>query len=202
MTYATASAAGIRGWQDLVLWTALTLIAAVSFGLVLFPSAQETAPAQIDFDGSGTWGDAVGEQIFNTKVLVPGSNPLLFPVPNNAVLGTNYARFRLSSAGGLSPGGVASDGEVEDYLVTLHQSAPTNSLVITNLTFNVSNTVATVEWTSQSGITYQMQARTNLMISNSWVDVEATVLGPNNSQTNNMAVETNKFYRITAPWTP
>jgi uncharacterized repeat protein (TIGR01451 family) len=35
--------------------------------------------------------------------------------------GRSYARFRLSSAGGLAPTGTAADGEVEDYAVTLSQ---------------------------------------------------------------------------------
>ena len=33
--------------------------------------------------------------------------------------GNTYARFRLSSAGGLGPAGLAADGEVEDYEITL-----------------------------------------------------------------------------------
>lgn len=91
---------------------------------------------------------------------------------------------------------------MEDYAVEIYQPNPSIGIVITNLSFNTPWTVAKVEWTAQSGITYQMQATTNLMISNSWLDVEATVLGPVNWQTNNMAAQTNKFYRVTAPWTP
>ena len=156
--------------------------------------------AWVDFDRSGTW--LPGEKVFNGTALVPGANALSFTVPSSAALGDSYARFRLSSTGGLLPAGAAIDGEVEDYAVTLLQPVPSPDILITNLYFNASNTVATVEWNSQSGITYQMQATTNLMVSNSWMNVGGYVPGPINWQTNNMSAQTNKFYRVTAPWTP
>lgn len=169
----------------------ITVVAGVSGG---------NLDAWIDFNADGDWMDT-GEQIFASQPVIGGVNNLSFTVPQPTALGLTFARFRISTGGSLGPGGAANDGEVEDYTVDLYQPIPTN-LVITNLTFNASNTVATVEWTAQSSIIYQMQATTNLMSSNSWADVEATVLGPLNSQTNNMVAETNKFYRITVPWTP
>ncbi len=155
--------------------------------------------AWIDFDADGAW--SPGEQIFISQSVSAGINHLSFLVPQPAALGTTFARFRISTAGGLAPIGGATDGEVEDYMVELFQPAPTN-LVITNLTFLVSNTVAKIEWTSEANIIYQLQATTNLMVSNSFMDVETTVLGPVNWQTNSMSAETDKFYRVTAPWTP
>ncbi|MBT8042527.1 MAG: hypothetical protein KJN98_05100, partial [Pontiella sp.] len=157
--------------------------------------------AWVDFDSSGTWGDAAGEQIFNATVLSAGANALTFPVPVTSVLGTNYARFRLSLAGGLAPGGAATEGEVEDYLVEIYQPEPSPDITITNLFFTNANAVAQVEWNAQSNITYQMQSTTNLVISNSWVDVGTEVVGPVNWQTNSTA-PTQQFYHVTAPWTP
>ena len=52
----------------------------------------------------------------------PGDNVLCFDVPSWAADGTTYARFRLSTAGGLLPTGLADDGEVEDYQLTIHFS--------------------------------------------------------------------------------
>jgi hypothetical protein len=155
--------------------------------------------AWIDFNADGDWNDS-GEQIFASISVAGGLNSLSFPVPGLPAqnLGPTYARFRISSGGGLSPSGLATEGEVEDYAVDLYQPAPTN-LVITNLTFLAGYTNAVVEWTVETNLLYQMQASTNLM-TNVWVDVGATVLGPNNAQTNNMAAETSKFYRVTAPW--
>src|SRR6202034_2110614 len=76
--------------------------------------------AWIDFAKSGTFSGA-GQQIFTSKALVPGNNALTFTVPCTAGGGQSYARFRLSSAGGLGPTGPAANGEVEDYTLTLFQ---------------------------------------------------------------------------------
>jgi hypothetical protein len=64
--------------------------------------------------------------------MVNGLNTLTFPVPASAAGGLTYARFRLSRSGKLSPGGVAPDGEVEDYQVGVTPAldfgdAPTNN---------------------------------------------------------------------------
>ncbi|MHC4180710.1 MAG: GEVED domain-containing protein, partial [Planctomycetota bacterium] len=82
-------------------------------------SAPGQLDAWIDYDGNGVWEAA--EQVFVGEALVEGPNTLTFAVPGSAtaVAGESFARFRFSTAGGLSPGGAASDGEVEDYLVEL-----------------------------------------------------------------------------------
>jgi uncharacterized repeat protein (TIGR01451 family) len=75
--------------------------------------------AWCDFDGDGDWDDA-GEQIFSDEPLVAGVNPLTFAVSSAAIAGIDtFARFRVSSSGGLSYTGEAADGEVEDHLVTM-----------------------------------------------------------------------------------
>lgn len=72
--------------------------------------------AWLDFDRNGTFDPT--DQIFTSLMLVAGPNNLSFNVPCTASAGLTYARFRLSSAGGLGPTGDAPDGEVEDYAVT------------------------------------------------------------------------------------
>lgn len=73
--------------------------------------------AWYDFNLDGDWDDP-GEQIFVDRPLAAGANAgLAFPVPAGAPMGPSFARFRGSSAGGLSATGLAPDGEVEDYLV-------------------------------------------------------------------------------------
>ncbi len=74
--------------------------------------------AWIDFDRDGAWGGPL-EQIADSVSVFPGVNTLTFDVPSSAVDGTTYARFRLSTAGNLGMGGLAADGEVEDYAVTV-----------------------------------------------------------------------------------
>ena len=54
--------------------------------------------------------------------MVAGNNNLSVPVPAGAVTDLNLgARFRVSSAGGLTALGAAPDGEVEDYLVSVQK---------------------------------------------------------------------------------
>lgn len=72
--------------------------------------------AWVDFNGDGDWSDA-GEQVFMDRPLQAGTQALEAAVPEVAADGKVTARFRFSSEPGLSPVGVALDGEVEDYLV-------------------------------------------------------------------------------------
>ena len=68
--------------------------------------------------GDGSWGGP-GEQIVASRDVAVGDNALTFDIPGIALAGTTYARFRLSTVGGLGVGGAADDGEVEDYQVTI-----------------------------------------------------------------------------------
>jgi hypothetical protein len=77
-------------------------------------SASGLLDAWFDFNGDGDWNDQ-SEQTFASTPLVAGSNILSFAIPVGAVTGSAFARFRISSAGNLSPIGPAIDGEVEDY---------------------------------------------------------------------------------------
>lgn len=79
--------------------------------------------AWIDFDGDGDW-DEGGERIASGAALAAGVNSLAFAVPVTTVpSSTVAARFRLSSAGVAGPGGLALDGEVEDYAVATGSGA-------------------------------------------------------------------------------
>jgi hypothetical protein len=86
--------------------------------LVLSASGAGKLDGWIDFNRDGDWNDA-GEQIFVSQNIVGGASILGFTVPAGARAGITYARFRLSTAGGLSPTGAAPDGEVEDYSLTI-----------------------------------------------------------------------------------
>ncbi|GEM_PF-1540269 len=80
--------------------------------------------AWVDFNGVNSWADP-GEQIIINQPLVPASvNTFKFTVPAGATVGTTVARFRLSSAGGLSYTGAAADGEVEDHMVNISPTGP------------------------------------------------------------------------------
>jgi len=79
--------------------------------------------AWIDFDGDKAWQPA--ESIFD-GFLPDGVHVIPFSVPNAAVVGQTFARFRISRNGGLGPVGVAPDGEVEDHEVSI-ASPPTDA---------------------------------------------------------------------------
>jgi uncharacterized repeat protein (TIGR01451 family) len=104
----------------------VTLTSALRLGLNatldITASATGLLNAWVDFNADGDWNDA-GEQVFTDTALTAGSNSLQVAVPLDAMLGTTFARFRCDSTGGLAPTGLAADGEVEDYALTLEPSA-------------------------------------------------------------------------------
>jgi hypothetical protein len=83
----------------------------------------------IDFNADGDWTDP-GEQIFTSLYFDPLEPtrtiqvrmPSTIPMPPQGV--DSYARFRVSSTGGLRPSGLAIDGEVEDYRVRIVPGTP------------------------------------------------------------------------------
>lgn len=70
--------------------------------------------AWIDWSGDQVW--TAAEQVF-AGFLADGLHSFNVVTPAAAPLGQTFARFRISTGGGLSPAGPATDGEVEDYEV-------------------------------------------------------------------------------------
>ena len=81
-------------------------------------SSEGKLDAWIDFNRDGDWSD-LGEQVLVSTAVISGTNLLPFTIPVNAIPGSTFARFRISTAGGLSPTGPANDGEVEDHAVSI-----------------------------------------------------------------------------------
>ena len=77
----------------------------------------------IDFNADGDWDDP-GEQVFDDVPVVAGANNLQITVPVGATLGSTFARFRLTESAGYSYFGLAPNGEVEDYQLTITDPAP------------------------------------------------------------------------------
>lgn len=100
----------------------------------------------IDFNGDGNWGGA-NERIFASAMVIAGENQLQFDVPPDARAGDTFARFRLSSAGGLGPRGEAPDGEVEDYIVSVESPLPASN------DFLGPNDVSNVRFSNSKSIT-------------------------------------------------
>lgn len=123
-TFGTCAVAGDD--DDGVTFTSF-LVPGAAANVQVVASAACTLSAWVDFNADGDWNDA-GENLFSGGVaLAPGGNALSIPVPSNAVTGSTMARFRCSTDGALNPGGVASDGEVEDYRVDVGEPLLTAS---------------------------------------------------------------------------
>lgn len=73
--------------------------------------------AWVDFNRDGDF-DA-SERIASSFPVHAGTNTLVPAIPTTVSAGPSFARFRLSSTGGLGPMGAAADGEVEDHAVQL-----------------------------------------------------------------------------------
>jgi hypothetical protein len=82
------------------------------------PSGAPVLNAWVDFNADGDWSDS-GEQIFVDQPVINGENDLTVSVPSNAVVGSVFARFRLTNTPGYSYDGLAPDGEVEDYQLSI-----------------------------------------------------------------------------------
>ena len=85
-------------------------------------SASEAAmlDAWIDFNGNGVFDHPSEHLARGTSIaLSAGPNVLSFAAPAGATPGESFARYRISTTGGLLPTGPADDGEVEDYAVTI-----------------------------------------------------------------------------------
>jgi Ca2+-binding RTX toxin-like protein len=104
--------------------------AAHTASIIVNASAAARLDAWIDFNRNGVF-DNPSERITAAggTVVAAGNNTLSFSVPAGASVGSTFARFRLSTAGGLAPTGPADDGEVEDYAVSIAGDAGASAAV-------------------------------------------------------------------------
>lgn len=77
----------------------------------------------MDFNLDGDWDDA-GEQIVTDFRNVDGTYELTFTVPEDAMSGETYARFRYGYGRGMKPTGMNPVGEVEDYFTRVLSEDP------------------------------------------------------------------------------
>jgi hypothetical protein len=75
--------------------------------------------AWVDFDSDMNW--QISEQVCSW-FLPDGTHTISFIVPDTAVAGQTFARFRISTDGSLASWGSAQDGEVEDHQVIIYDS--------------------------------------------------------------------------------
>lgn len=78
----------------------------------------------IDFNQDGLFAGTSEQIVVNQNQSAGTTQSYQITIPESAILGKTYARFRCSSASGIGPVGPAPDGEVEDYVVTIASSVP------------------------------------------------------------------------------
>jgi hypothetical protein len=157
--------------------------------------------AWVDLNADGDWDDLYEHALIDEKVNTVGTNSFAMEIPDNATPGETYVRFRYASTPGLDCKGLAEDGEVEDYMITIFQEIPPVKLNITNIMEVASNNTVMIWWNSVSNIVYQMQLNTNLMLAPlSWTNVGAQVVGPLDQQSDTNAISRDRYYRITVPY--
>lgn len=79
--------------------------------------------ASIDFNRDGDWDDP-GERVITNRLLPAGVTTIHLSVPESAVAGTTYARFRYGPFGIDGVRGEAAMGEVEDYALEVIGEPP------------------------------------------------------------------------------
>jgi hypothetical protein len=134
--------------------------------IVVNASAPGLLDAWVDWNQNGVFdhpAEHLGAGVSIAVVAGPNNVPVT-PLPGDA--GTTYARFRLSTAGGLPPTGPAADGEVEDYEVVIEQescpppvlqtaeSVMTHGAVPYGIAMNTNPAAAVAEPRSQAGINF------------------------------------------------
>ena len=112
--------AGVRFVTTLIASANHDTTGAVSINLRHADGVSNRLDAWIDFNRDGDWLDP-GEPTFTNYDLGLGNGERVLPftIPLGASIGDTFARFRVSTAGGLAPAGLANDGEVEDQRVPI-----------------------------------------------------------------------------------
>ncbi|KPH65406.1 LruC domain-containing protein [Pseudoalteromonas porphyrae] len=72
--------------------------------------------AWFDWDNNGKFDDT---QAISQHLLVEGLNAILVDIPSNAFVGDTWSRFRVSKTADIGSIGGVSDGEVEDYPISI-----------------------------------------------------------------------------------
>ncbi len=132
-------------------------------------SAFGTINAWLDLNSDGDWDD-IQEQVLIDEPIVAGGISLSFAIPGSAVPGSSFMRFRFNTAGGLGAYGLAADGEVEDYAVTIIDNP---SFGITPLTPVPPSNKITTHWSQPA-----QRIDSSQPILNGWGAVSSYEQGP------------------------
>lgn len=121
--------------------------------------------AWVDWRGDTSWAgglDDAFDQIALARPLQAGVNSVSVFVPPFAVTGVTYARFRVSTAGGLDTGGLATDGEVEDYALQI-TAATLETVSELQYVPNTLPTLPVIRWQGNPAYSSQMEQSADLV---------------------------------------
>ncbi len=140
-----------------------------SVDIQITASTLGTINAWLDLNGDGDWDDDQ-EQVLLDEPVVTGDTSVSFFIPESAVPGHSFMRFRFNTAGGLGAYGLAADGEVEDYAVTITDNQPP---VVTPLTPVPPSNKITTQWSQPA-----QRINPSQPILNGWSAVSSYERGP------------------------
>ena len=128
----SALADGDGADEDGVLFGGIGVTSTIAAVTLELTGISEANPAKvdawIDFNGNGVFDS--DEKILDSVDVSESMQTINYDVPSDLTAGNAYARVRLSTAGGLSPTGLAADGEVEDYVVNIADPPKVESIVV------------------------------------------------------------------------
>lgn len=188
----TADEDGVSLVSPLIRGTTATVIVVASTSGVL--------EAFVDWNADGDWAE-LGEAL-PSAIIAAGANTITITVPPHAAIGPTFARFRFGSSAVGAWTGLAPDGEVEDYAVTIYQPPPAADVVITNVNLVASPERITVTWRAESNVVYETQQTTNMLDATNlvWTPWGGYVIGPTNWQNDTNLGANVKSYRIAVPF--
>lgn len=96
-----------------------TLVPGQPATITVVASAACTLSAFVDWGADGSFATAGDDILPSGQLLSAGTNTVNITVPAGATVGNTYARFRCATSGKLSYNGLAANGEVEDYRITV-----------------------------------------------------------------------------------
>ncbi|WP_415230414.1 LruC domain-containing protein [Psychromonas sp.] len=103
----------------------VNFVSALEIGLdsvvSVYASTEGILNAWFDWNGDGDFSDD-NEQNITDISLTAGFNNIVIRVPDNALSGNSWSRFRFSQQSGLNYNGGSSSGEVEDHAISISES--------------------------------------------------------------------------------
>ena len=157
--------------------------AEVRVSLVNADGASNRLDAWIDWNANGVFEN--NEKIFDNFDLGVSNGDQVLPVsvPATVVSGFSFARFRLSTAGGLGPSGLAADGEVEDLQVEVRRDGVHFAGALVGVDFDASGGAIPANWNAVNAFDVTGQSFTNLIAESGFISPYTLTLSSTLSST-------------------